>query len=220
MKNLRWGFVVGVIAAAWSGGCTSKTEKATVPSLPYYHTADFTPYWFSSSEGLDTLHHLQTFRFRNQNNKWISSDTLRGKIHVANFFFTSCPSLCPRLTQSMKEVQQAFRNDANVTLMSFSVLPEHDSVQVLRAYATQYQVSDAQWNLLTGDRKSIYETARKSYFADENLGVQKGENDFLHTENFILVDKNLRIRGIYNGTLPLEIKQLIEDIKVLEAEGE
>lgn len=197
-------------------GCASGEKKSKILALPYYHTPDFTPIWTSEKAQLDTLHTLAPFSFTNQNGVEITSKQLKGKIHVANFFFTFCPGLCPRLTQSMKEVQATFKGDSTIMLMSYSVMPERDSVAVLRRYADEHKIFDDKWHLLTGDKKAIYETARRSYFADENLGVQKGENDFLHTENFILIDQNLHIRGIYNGTLPLEIKQLIEDIKVLE----
>ena len=207
------GFVV-LIACS----CQPTTEQRNTTRLPYYHTPDFTPYWIESSASMDTIHQLKKFVFKNQANQWVDSDSLRGKIHVANFFFTACPSLCPRTMGNMKELQRTFRNDEGVKLLSFSVLPERDSVAVLRAYAQQHQIEAGKWELLTGNRKDMYETARRSYFADENLGIRKGENDFLHTENVILVDKNLRIRGIYNGTLPLEINQLVEDIKTLKLE--
>lgn len=118
----------------------------------------------------------------------------------------------------MKHVQEAFKADKNVLIASYSVMPDRDSVTVLREYANKNRIIDNKWQLLTGDKGQIYKIARKSYFADENLGVQKGENDFLHTENFILIDKNLHIRGIYNGTLQLEIEQLIKDVKSLEKE--
>ncbi len=190
---------------------TTKTE-----ALPYFHTPDFTPIWTTEKSQLDTLHSLAKFEFTNQNGQKITQESFRGKIHVANFFFTICPSLCPRLMSNMQEVQKAFKNDKNVLIASYSVTPEIDSVAALRRYATGHGIIDNKWHLLTGNKKQIYETARKSYFADENLGVQKGENDFLHTENFILIDKNLHIRGIYNGTLPLDIQQLIADIKSLE----
>lgn len=208
-----FGFVV-VIACC----CQPITEKRNTTQLPYYHTPDFTPHWVASLASMDTIHQLKKFVFKNQADQWVDSDSLRGKIHVANFFFTACPSLCPRTMGNMKELQRTFSSDNDVKLLSFSVLPERDSVAVLRAYAQQHQVEASKWELLTGNRKDLYETARRSYFADENLGIRKGENDFLHTENFILVDKNLRIRGIYNGTLPLEIEQLVEDIKMLKRE--
>ena len=194
--------------------CSRKQEKG----LPYYNKADFTPQWIDDKSQLDTLHTLAKFNFTNQNNQKITQENLRGKIHVANFFFTICPSLCPKIMGNMKIIQDSLKNDTNFMIASFSVMPERDSISVLRKYATENQLIDNKWHLLTGDKKQIYQVARKSYFADENLGVQKGVNDFLHTENFILVDKNLHIRGIYNGTLSLEIEQLIKDIRVLEKE--
>ncbi len=191
-------------------------QTTKVEALPYFNTSDFTPIWTTEKSKLNTLHTLAHFEFTNQNGKKITQNNFREKIHVANFFFTICPSLCPRLMNNMQEVQQAFKNDKNVLIASYSVTPEIDSVAALRRYATVHGIIDNKWHLLTGNKKQIYETARKSYFADENLGVQKGENDFLHTENFILIDQNLHIRGIYNGTLPLDIQQLIADIKSLE----
>jgi protein SCO1 len=199
--------------------CQQRTQRTQSPTgLPYYHTADFTPLWPDSKAALDTLHRLAPFRLMNQDGQQISDSTFRGKIHVANFFFTSCPSLCPRTMAAMKTVQQAFRKDPAVLLASYSVLPERDSVAVLRQYAAAHGITSPQWHLVTGDHDAVYTLARRSYFADENLGVQKGVTDFLHSENFILVDKHLHIRGIYNGTLPLDINQLIEDIRLLERE--
>jgi protein SCO1 len=194
--------------------CSKNHKKG----LPYYHTADFTPQWLTEKSQLDTLHTLADFEFLNQNNQKISQETFRGKIHVMNCFFTICPSLCPKIMGNMKVVQDSLKNDKNFLIASYSVMPDRDSVYVLRSYATENQIIDNKWHLLTGNKKQIYEIARKSYFADENIGVQKGVNDFLHTENFILIDKNLHIRGVYNGTLQLEIEQLIKDIRELEKE--
>jgi len=198
--------------------CSQKQEKNQKKGLPFYHTADFTPQWISDKTQLDTLHTLANFEFTNQSNQKITQENLRGKIHVACFFFTLCPGLCPKIMGNMKVVQDSFQHDKNFIIASYSVMPDRDGVPVLRNYATKNKIIDNKWHLLTGDKKQIYQLARKSYFADENLGVQKGENDFLHTENFILVDKNLRIRGIYNGTLSLEIEQLIKDIQTLQKE--
>ena len=198
--------------------CSQKQEKNQKKMLPFYHTADFTPQWISDKTQLDTLHTLANFELTNQNNQKITQENLRGKIHVACFFFTLCPSLCPKIMGNMKVVQDSFQHDKNFIIASYSVMPDRDSVPRLRSYATKNQIINNKWHLLTGDKKQIYQLARKSYFADENLGVQKGENDFMHTENFILVDKNLHIRGIYNGTLSLEIEQLIKDIRTLEQE--
>jgi protein SCO1 len=198
--------------------CHQKKVKNEQKGLPYYHTSDFTPIWLSDKSQLDTLHRLSDFEFFNQNNQKITQENFKGKIHVMNCFFTICPSLCPKIMGNMKVVQDSLKNDKNVLIASYSVMPDRDSVSVLRSYASENQIIDNKWHLLTGNKKQIYEIARKSYFADENIGVQKGENDFLHTENFILIDKNLHIRGIYNGTLPLEIEQLIKDIRELEKE--
>lgn len=213
MRNL---ILIGLVFVGIACKTATHAEKE---SLPYFHTAEFTPLWITDKSQLDTLHTLSDFEFLNQNNEKISAQTFRGKIHVMNCFFTICPSLCPRLMSSMKQVQKAFKDDRNVLIASFSVTPDRDSVSVLRAYADTHEILAHQWHLLTGDKNQIYQIARKSYFADENIGVQKGTNDFLHTENFILVDKNLHIRGIYNGTLQIDIDNLINDIKVLENEN-
>lgn len=211
-------FILNISISIILFSCAKKQEGNQEKGLPYYHTADFTPQWIADTSQLDTLHTLANFEFTNQNNQKITRGTFKGKIHIMNCFFTICPSLCPKIMGNMHQIQKAFRNDKNVLLASYSVMPERDSASVLRRYATKNQIIDNKWHLLTGDKKQIYQLARKSYFADENLGVQKGVNDFLHTENFILVDKNLRIRGIYNGTLQLEIEQLIKDIRELEKE--
>lgn len=199
--------------------CTKKqTSTPFQEGIPFYNTPNFTPIWLLEKTQLDTLHTIADFNFKNQQGETISSENFKGKIHVANFFFTICPSLCPKIMGNMQLVQKEFRDDRNVLIASYSVLPDHDSVSILSKYANAHNILDNKWQLLTGDKKQIYDIARKSYFADENLGVQKGENDFLHTENFILVDKKLHIRGIYNGTLQLEIEQLMKDIKELEKE--
>ncbi len=200
--------------------CKSSNQKNDIAvDLPYYHTPDFTPLWLTEKAQLDTLHKLSNFSFLNQNGEKITQETFKGKIHVMNCFFTICPSLCPRLMTSMKVVQDEFKNDPKVLIASYSVMPQRDSVSVLRNYANVHKIQDNKWQLLTGNKKEIYDIARHSYYADENIGVQKGENDFLHTENFILIDKNLHIRGVYNGTLQLEIEQLVKDIKELEKEN-
>jgi protein SCO1 len=193
-------------------GCKKDNHREV--DLPYYQSADFTPIWLNLGANKNKLHSLPSFEFTNQYNQKISDQSLKGKIHVMNCFFTICPSMCPRIMQNMQAVQTTFHDDNDVLIVSYSVMPEHDSVSVLKRYAKGNHIG-SKWHLLTGEKSKIYNLARKGYFADENLGVQKGENDFLHTENFILVDKNLHIRGIYNGTLPLEIDALIQDIKML-----
>jgi protein SCO1 len=220
MKYQLWFTFIVILAVGIISifSCNERQNEQKVEALPYFHTPDFTPIWIEKKSQLDTLHTLSHFEFRNQNNLKITQETFKGKIHVANFFFTICPSLCPKIMGNMQAVQMAFKNDSNILIASYSVLPNIDSVATLRKYANVHGIEDGKWHLMTGDKKMIYKTARKGYFADENLGVQKDENDFLHTENFILIDRNLHIRGIYNGTLPLEIEQLIADIKTLKLE--
>ena len=137
---------------------------------------------------------------------------------VADFFFTACPGICPRLTKSMGVIQAAFQDNESVVLLSHSVTPDIDSIPRLKAYAISHHVQSSQWHLLTGDRKEIYAIARHGYFADEETGLKKGPDEFLHTENFILIDPLRRIRGVYNGTNPAEVERLIEDIKILKNE--
>ncbi len=195
--------------------------KKEQESLPFFNTADFTPEWISqNSETYKSIHKLPEFSFFDQDGESISTKTIEGKIVVADFFFTVCPGICPRLTKNMSSVQKAFQGDNSVVLLSHSVTPEMDSIPVLKAYAQNHKVNGDQWHLLTGNRKAIYTLARLGYFADEEVGLKKSDNEFLHTENFILLDGSQRIRGVYNGTNPTEVERLIEDITVLKNEVE
>lgn len=160
-------------------------------------------------------HRIGTFQFINQHNKTIDQSVIENKIHVANFIFTSCGSICPVLTENMKLVQGAFGSDEKVVMISFSVTPWIDDVARLNAYAERNDIRSKNWHLLTGKKSEIYTLARQSYFAEENLGFTKDSTEFLHTEHILLVDPSKRIRGIYNGTLKFDILQLIEDIKLL-----
>ncbi len=194
----------------------------TPPSpLPYFNTPDFTPL-FLAPDAVDKLvpHTIGSFSFTDQAGQTITQKNIEGKIHACNFFFTKCGSICPKMTQLMGKVQEAYRNDSNIVLLSYSVMPEVDSVARLKLYAETNKVDHNRWHLLTGSQPAIYDLARKSYFAEEEIGYTKDSSDFLHTEHIILVDKNKRIRGIYNGTLELEIDQLIKDIALLKKESE
>jgi len=198
-------------------GCFS-ASPGKQDQLPYYISADFTPHWLSRKE-VDTIHRIPAFSFINQQGDTVTQKTFDNKITVVNFFFTSCPGICKKLTRNLATVQSAFENDDNVLLLSHSVTPEHDSVPVLHAYAQVNGVVPGKWYLVTGDKNKIYKIARNAYFADEDLGMQQDSTSFLHTENILLIDKQQHIRGVYKGTLPSEISNLIEDIKKLEAGG-
>ncbi len=187
--------------------------------LPYYNTPDFTPQFLKPDEAAKTItHRISDFQFTDQDGKPVTQQTVNGKVHVAAFFFTACGSICPKMITQLKRVQDAYAGDSSVVLLSYSVTPWLDSVPVLHRYAQKHQVNAAQWHLLTGYKSAIYELARKSYFAEEEIGFTKDSTEFLHTEHFILVDRTSRIRGIYNGTLALETDQLIRDIRQLEGE--
>ncbi len=186
--------------------------------LPVYNPADVNPRLVDKSLFHITKDHtIADFYLRNQNGETITEKDYEDKIYVADFFFTQCQTICPIMTNNMAKVQQEFINDDSVMMLSHSVTPVMDSVPVLREYADYKNVMDKKWNVTTGDKKHIYNLARKSYFAvvDEGDG---GDQDFIHTENFILVDKKRQIRGYYDGTNNEEIQQLILDIKVLQEE--
>ncbi|MBU3745448.1 MAG: SCO family protein, partial [Sediminibacterium sp.] len=140
---------------------------------------------------------------------------LQDKIYVAGFFFTACPGICRNLTQQLKKVQDTYLGNDDIQLLSFSVTPETDNPDKLKMYANTYGIDCKRWWLLTGNRDSIYRLARKDFFADEDMGMQKSSQDFLHTENLLLIDRNRCIRGVYKGTAASEINLLISDIKTL-----
>jgi len=195
-------------------------QKSKTENLPYYNSADLTPHWYNQAQ-LDTVlkHDIGHFQFTDQSGALISDESVKGKIYVANFFFTVCPSICPTMTQNLLAVQRAFKNEEDIVLLSHSVMPATDSIAQLKRYAGRWKINSRQWHLLTGDKAQIYQLARQAYFAEKEIGLQKDKNEFLHTENAFLIDKNGYIRGVYNATLLLDIENLIHDIKVLKTEG-
>jgi protein SCO1/2 len=184
--------------------------------LPYYDTPDFTPKWDIKNKTL--FHTIRPFNLISQENRIFTEKDIDGKICVADFFFTTCPGICPKMTKSMSNIQKEFINDDEVLLLSHSVTPEKDSVSVLKKYALEKNVNFKRWKLLTGNKNEIYDLGRKYYFVEEDEGIKKGNDVFLHTENFILIDKQRHIRGIYNGLDPNSINNLINDIKLLKLE--
>ena len=162
-------------------------------------------------------HRIANFTLTNQNGKKISQEDYKEKIYVADFFFTTCPTICPVMTKNMVALQNSFLNDPQVMLLSHSVTPDIDTEAQLKKYALEKGVKDQKWNLVTGNKKEIYQLARKSYLVAKEDG-DGGPFDMIHTENFVLVDPDKRIRGFYDGTNLQEIAQLLEDIKVLKKE--
>lgn len=198
-----------------------KPEK----QLPIYTPAMVNPELVDSlvqHENNKMKHKIADFSFQNQNNKTITQKDYENTIYVADFFFTTCPTICPIMTDNMVWLQDKIKDMPNVKLLSFSVTPDIDTPEVLRKYANKKGVIDAKWNMVTGDKKDIYYLARQSFLAVKTETT--GElYDMVHTENFILVDKNGRIRGFYDGTNldqdkgddTKNVTQLLEDIKWL-----
>jgi protein SCO1 len=197
--------------------CVLISCKETTRKLPYYDTADFTPKWKMKDEKI--FHAIRKFNLIDQEGKTFTEKNLDGKICVADFFFTSCPGICPKMAVSMAELQNEFLNDNDVLLVSHSVTPAKDSVPVLKKYATTNTVDYKKWKLLTGAKEEIYNLGRQFYFVEEDLGAESDTSVFLHTENFVLIDKNRHIRGIYNSLDNNSMTALKNDIKVLKREG-
>jgi len=184
-------------------------------SLPIYNPADVNPELVDSTvQYIAREHKIANFAFTNQNGKTITQKDYEGKIYIADFFFTTCGTICPIMTTNMADIQKAFLNNPKVMLISHTVTPEIDSVSVLKKYAVKKGVVDTKWNLVTGDKKEIYSLARKSYLAVK-LGKPSELYDMVHTENFVLIDTQKRVRGFYDGTKKEEMQRLIEDINWL-----
>ena len=188
--------------------------------LPVYNPVDVNPRLVDDSvKHISRNHRISDFDLINQNGEAVTKEDFEGKIYVADFFFTRCQTICPIMTVNMRDLQEEFRNDPDLKFLSHSVTPVMDSVPVLRAYADKNEAIDGKWEITTGDKKHIYELARKSYFAvlDEGDG---GDQDFIHTEQFILVDQKGQIRGFYDGTEKEEMQRIIDDIYILKKENQ
>lgn len=186
--------------------------------LKIYNPIDVNPRLVDVSvKNVKKNHTIGNFKLTNQNGEVITNETYKGKIYIADFFFTRCQTICIAMAYNMSELQEHYKDDDEIMFLSHSVTPVIDSVSVLKEYAIRKGVIDGKWNVTTGPKKHIYDLARKSYFAvlDEGNG---DENDFIHTEQFVLIDKERRIRGFYDGTEKEDIKKIIEDIKILKKE--
>ena len=186
-----------------------------VEVLPVYQPAEVNEKLVDSSIiHVAKYHKISDFKLTNQNGKEITQANYKDKIYVADFFFTTCQDICPVMTKNMYQLQEELKNDNQILLLSHTVIPEVDTVEQLKEYAIENNVDDSKWNLLTGDKKQIYELARKSYLAVEDSNFN--EFDMIHTENFMLIDKEKQIRGFYDGTNSEEINQLLKDIEILK----
>ncbi len=213
-SNYKW---IGLSIIVWGIISVSLFYSILKPveRLPIYQPASV------NSELVDTTivhkinyHKISDFSLINQNGETVTQSKYDNKIYVADFFFTTCQSICPIMTKNMKDIQDKLIKDSEVLLLSHTVFPEIDSVEVLKKYAVENQVIDSKWDLVTGDKKEIYDLARKSYLAAKDNIF--GEYEMIHTENFVLIDKKKQIRGFYDGTNKEEIDRLYKDIKILK----
>lgn len=192
-----------------------KPEKRLPVYQPTMVTAELVD---TTVQEVRKYHTIADFKLLNQNGDTITQEFYKDKIYIADFFFTTCLTICPVMTGHMLEIQQKIKKDPEILLLSHTVFPQTDTVRQLKKYALEKGVNDQKWNLVTGDKKHIYDLARKSYLAAKSEG-DGGPFDVIHTENFVLVDKSKRIRGFYDGTDPKAIEELMEDLKVLKKEN-
>lgn len=190
------------------------TGKHNIKKLGYFGTK--IP---GATEGDTTYHSIPSFQFTDQDGKPFGDKDLQGKIYVANFFFTTCPSICPAMQTLMKKVQDTddFKKLNDFRLVSFSVDPEHDSVAVLKEYAQKIKADPGRWYFLTGDKKAIYDLAYQGFMVNA-MEDPTAPGGFLHSDMMLLIDRDKHIRGIYEGTSMKDVKRLIDEIKVLIAE--
>lgn len=203
--------LIPVLFIAWY--FASQKEGSPIRYLSYFGPKTY-------GEVKDTVYHsIPDFEFIDQDDRKIDQKSMEGKIYVAEYFFTTCKSICPVMNDNLKRVYKEFRNRKDFLILSHTVDPETDSVPVLKQYADAHGVNDDRWKFVTGDKKKLYEIARKGYLLNAEEG-NGGEEDFIHTQNFALIDKEHHIRGFYDGTDSLEINRMIQDIRILLNEYE
>lgn len=206
----------GAIAYGGFQAFTSKKPPRILPVLGEMQEVD--------SLGLDGKHYtvkrphtIPPFSFINQYGQTISQNDLKDKIYVTDFFFTTCQTICPMMSKSMQRMQEVFMNEPDVLFLSHTVDPEIDTVAKMQDYAKRHEAIEGKWHFLTGNKKDLYHVARNGYLVTATEG-DGGEEDFIHTQNFVLVDKFKRIRGYYDGTDSLEVNKMINDVNLLLAE--
>jgi len=206
MKNLLC--CTAMLSAIFLASCQKK-------KLPLIGEPDLIKKVVNGKEVEETVYPaIPAFSFQNQNGDTVTEKSFDGKIYVADFFFTTCPTICPVMKKNMLLVYAEYKDNPQVGILSHSIDPEHDSVAVLNQYAKDMGVSGSMWQFVTGDREKIYEIGQKHYLVrtGEDSTAQGG---FIHSGHFVLVDKDKHIRGMYDGTTDKGTKQLMEDIKVL-----
>lgn len=211
---------IAVLVLVFVGGITgSYYILKPKPKLPIYNPSELDRRLVAEDlRGIGRNHKVLPFGLLNQEGDSITDADTEGKIYVADFFFTVCPDICKDMAVQKRRLQEILKNEAEFMILSHSVTPEMDSVPVIKAYADLHGAIPGKWHILTGDKPQIYNLARRSYFAIFDEGGNGDEADFIHTENFVLVDKQKRIRGFYDGTSAEDVDRLVEDYYILKAE--
>lgn len=209
-------FLAFLFGGYWYNNSLSEKSKE---KLPIINPNDVNPELVDESmQGVGQGHTIRYFNLKNQLGETVTGRELDGKIYVADFFFTTCGGICPKMTKQMARLQNEFKDNEKVMLVSHTVTPDRDSVEVMKKYADKYGAIHKKWFFLTGDKKEIYGLARRAYFIvkEAKEGEDDGSgSDFIHTENFVLIDANKRIRGYYSGIRESSVDSLINDIKQL-----
>lgn len=215
MKTLIPSIIVLIIGITVAYFMISKPKP-----LKVFNPADINPKLVDESlQSTNKNHRVGNFNLTDQDGNTVTPNNFKDKIYVTDFFFVTCPTICPKMTDQMLRVYEEFKDNDAILLLSHTVMPEEDSVPVLKEYADKIEVNSNKWKFVTGDKKQIYDLARKTYFAAVTEG-DGGVDDFIHTENFVLVDKEKRLRGFYDGTSKKDVDRLINDIYTLLSEYE
>lgn len=215
MKTLVPSVIVVIIGITIAYFMISKPKP-----LKVFNPADINPKLVDESlQSTNKNHRVGDFNLTDQDGNTVTPNNFKDKIYVTDFFFVTCPTICPKMTDQMLRVYEEFKDNDAILLLSHTVMPEEDSVPVLKEYADKIEVNSNKWKFVTGDKKQIYDLARKTYFAAITEG-DGGVEDFIHTENFVLVDKEKRLRGFYDGTSKKDVDRLINDIYTLLSEYE
>ena len=204
-------FVVGGAVTIMCGACSTTRD-----GLPYFRDQDLTPEWLSMrTASAPTMHRVHSFSLLDQRGRVVTEREIAGHVTVVHFFYATCARVCPRTQSSVARWLRAMPSDNRIQVLSHTVQPERDSVAALAEYATMHEIVDARWRLLTGPRTTIESLAATSYFVNLTDGRSYGTTDLEHTETLSLIDQQGRIRGIYNGTLQLDMERMADDARVL-----
>ena len=216
LKPSEW-LKIGVLILVFVVGSTAAYQiLQPKPRLPIYNPSDLNPAVVDDDlERVGRGHRIGDFDLVDQWGNKADSSLLQGKIYVADFFFTTCPTICIDMGANFQRIQEIYKDEERFHLVSHTVMPEIDTVEVMHAYGERMGAIKGKWHLLTGEKRELYRMARREYFAVMEQGTSFDEHDFIHTENVILVDEKKRIRGFYDGTSDLDIDRLIGDIQIL-----